>query len=1432
MDNIFVKILIAIAATSLVAFLEKLINVKRYRRSRIMLMIPIALYIMVSFYFYSTRLLPAIENFCSQIEYLNNAEYLIYNLLLILGYMVLKAILMPMINYLCRKREFQELYAVSLYTYDDDLEEWFLQPKYINFRKYFSIVIWGLRFACGLLLGLTWIKGKDTAFWFFSMPCAALVVVSQIYHYVNGKTKEECLRDVSGDDSVSTRVSDYYKMREVYEKLIPEPLLSSNSGSDFSGHKTATDLLESYKESEDPVEAVTAKYFFEQDRYKKAELDSVKATFSMMKGKNVIFLDPFYRDLEMYITLPMVRSLTSGKKCVVVCGRKSLEEDVKEWLSAMMRRFSHMNLLWRVGDLSERGADCEIGVIDFSNIYNKDMLNSNREFFKNTGFVLMIEPSFIVNTSQIALSILTSEMQQDDEHPVYCICDRNADGLVDTMSHLLKSEVVEVVAMPVPRCDYTSISWDADGDFSRYKLFDKQTRYFGNGIELGAIAVKNQVPQVSWFSESKAPVRDIKWIAGQNYSTLCKYMNLPTQQEALYDKIHFVSNLWSSPQLDEAFVVADDEFCNMYSMMRLFLSRGKAQAFVNVLSENYILRDYMRCNSQMFISNPNTIPSLIPDYAKTDRNTLSKLLILMSIRPVSEAEAIDEFHLAGLDTQDVYSTILQLLRKYYSVPDSIIECRGTRLKYSNSTFAPSCYFRIEPEDFEVYFAKTLKNAYFILEDEKNEKNYIDAKLFSHVTQLVLPGQYVCYDGKYYVVKHISPQLGVVLRRAADLFDSRKYYKQIRSYTFDKCEENSIVSQYSVIDIEFTEIKMNFSCETTGFVELNDNHDLRKARVVDLSEDPNVDNYSRSYRNKSVLRIRLPETDPSLRFTICLMLNEIFKTLYPHGWQYITAITDRPADIDGVLNYIVYPVYGEIEEGFIYIVEDSEIDLGLLDSVQKNFSKMMEIIADFLDWHFEKMKEPMSKDPVPAKIAEIDKKKLKKRNLLVKMFDRFRKIGMKKEELESTPVFEREPDKKAIVPKIPDNDSIIGVSGDRTKELEESDENTDEKAPDNIASIDNAKELSDAEKPVEEAGENKDDINIAPVHPEDEFDLNPKDDPDLIEVDDVDIFESDSMPEHADWFEMQFEANNLGLNKIATRYQRSCYIKYGYADIDKRIKVEGLRNYLRARGWCNNSLTKARHSDVLTKSLLDLSSTNVCDFCSLPLSGISFDRLSDGRIRCNDCSGSTVQTIEEFRKLFGNCVIMMQDVYSIKFRMPIKVVMTDAKTINKGVGRIFTPSTSYANRTLGYARRKGKCYQLFVENGCPKLAGVSTVVHEMTHIWQFANWDMEEIRAIYSMKNSPCTDKAMDILLEGMAMWAEIQYLYIIGEHYYATKQETAAEARSDVYGIGFRLFREQYPIVKGSSILKYSPFSSFPPIDPDDVKNAVKRACREKVCKC
>ena len=274
----------------------------------------------------------------------------------------------------------------------------------------------------------------------------------------------------------------------------------------------------------------------------------------------------------------------------------------------------------------------------------------------------------------------------------------------------------------------------------------------------------------------------------------------------------------------------------------------------------------------------------------------------------------------------------------------------------------------------------------------------------------------------------------------------------------------------------------------------------------------------------------------------------------------------------------------------------------------------------------------------------------------------------------------------------------------------------------------------------------------------------------------------------------------------SRYQKECFLKFGFNEIDERLSIENVKSYLTVRGWSNNTLTKARKRSEGTWTFLDMKAENHCDFCGMPLSGVSYERLADGRIRCNDCSLSAINDVEGFRELYRKTEALMENTFDIGLRVSITVKTADARTIARRTGQVFKPSSGVTPRVLGFAQRKGGCYTLFVENGSPRLASIDTITHELTHIWQYLNWNDHQIHSLYGNGTN------RDIVYEGMAMWAAIQMLYAIGDTEYAQLQERLAEQREDVYGVGFVLYREKYGFAKNGDNPSISPFSTFPPL--------------------
>ena len=69
------------------------------------------------------------------------------------------------------------------------------------------------------------------------------------------------------------------------------------------------------------------------------------------------------------------------------------------------------------------------------------------------------------------------------------------------------------------------------------------------------------------------------------------------------------------------------------------------------------------------------------------------------------------------------------------------------------------------------------------------------------------------------------------------------------------------------------------------------------------------------------------------------MNEIFRTVYPDTWPYICAVTPLGEKVPDELKYAMYTVESGQEDSGIYIIEDSDIDLGLTASVEIGAPKL-------------------------------------------------------------------------------------------------------------------------------------------------------------------------------------------------------------------------------------------------------------------------------------------------------------------------------------------------------------------------------------------------------------------------------------------------------------------------------------------------------------
>ena len=1358
------------------------------------------------------------------------------NFAILVGFLFLKWFLVKFFKALLSRYESLHLWITDhFYEYSKLRNQWLLLFKWHQLRDYLygfytaSIVVSSLLFIILQFLNSMFIF--RTPFY----PVYGIMLLGEVVFYLSGFSQVDAEFEISGEDSASEKIvkyeNTYNQLKEMFGPAISFDHFNLLNQSDTA---TSFDTLEKMITSDSSSIRSIGHYFQRlSENGMDIDINYVQSSLNLLYGKSVFVMNPFYKDFTEYLIFPMLKQLLSYHKVAVITGRDGSEEEVIQWIREGISRVTNVSSLWTVDLLSELEKPLDIAIIPEYQLYNSSLMLSQRNFLSEVSFIVLIEPSLIIGTAQMGMTMLVKNLREDIT-PTFCIFDRNGDGLVDTLSHVLKTNITEVVPTLNTNPEILEMHWKANAKYLHLKLLPNVARYLGVGSEIGLVGLQNAFTDIEWYGGSKFPTLDMKWIIAQYYQSVKGLSNVRFDKDSIHSNIQYSSTLFNRPRNENAYLIIEDEFRNAFEIERLFSTRIKEKGFLNIISEDYLLRDYMVENFQTFKKDPKAIPLIVPDFARTERNTVLRLVMMMMTRPVSEVEIQSELILIGIEETDIYNSLLNQIQKYSVLADfSIKKTQREEYTESGNEVHTVSYFSIDHNEVSDYIS-ILKNSFYIIEDEVENKNLIGAKLYGHVFQSILPSQFITLQGKYYEVVNVTKNQGIILRRASDHLDGRHYYHQNRLLTISEWRiSDTMGSRKKLGDIEVIQGYSDFKVDTYGYLDMVSNNAIQTAKQITINGIP-----QRNYRNKSTLMLKFNGMSERSRFTITLLLNEIFKSIYPENIDYLNIVTFTNPKSDDILSKLLYSFEGEIDHDGIYIFEDSEIDLGLISSIERNIHRYLEMVTEFLAWNEMKFKEVVPDEPKPLPEKEEEKseelpekvsfwKKITKKVMAGLEF--FRKFIKKKgNEISNEPITTVEP-LEINIDELEDLDDLEGeVANDldvSTSDVLQDEENTDQGIQ------------SDPVEQLEESSKETDlEFNVDETFSFEDIDI----DEDSIVENDVEEDETDE-PENM----LKSLANNPNAplqqsnedeetsieNKPAkedqiddlklkkTLYQQEAYILYGMEMISSELELDETLNYLKHQGFGINHLSKAREStrnaDMLDEYIPHRENVHYCDFCYREMSDNGYDVLNDGRERCSSCSQSAINSLVEFKQAFLSTRKRMEKYFGISINLHVDVKLVDAKKMAKISKVEFNATSDVDSRVLGLAIKHKKGYTLYLESGSPYIPAVSTIVHELTHIWQFQSWKDEDINRMYGKDHSI-------FIYEGMAKWAQIHYLIGLNEFNQARREEILTLERPDEYGLGYRLFSEYYPLHYHVGKLKDSPFNHSYPILPEKLEKGEK----------
>lgn len=957
------------------------------------------------------------------------------------------------------------------YAYDEEDDAWYIKDHFGQARTFIKSVYYGSCAASGLAMliscGLCMDKKISTPFY----PVFAIIIIGEMAFFIDGLKAEERKSSMAMQADQSRRVAMYPLLRKPLRALFGDKLSAEgttvNNGGITGG--AIEDVLVNLERTGGHVGKNYAAFIRRKMALGlKPNVDYVRCGYDLATGKSLLFNTPFYDKLNPYIFYAMHREMLTGGKVLIVLGRHGTEEDLLRWSETGMKAVSNIPDLWKIRTLSDKQLNeddlPDIGIISRSGVHDLDIHRNNLPFLRKVSFVVVVEPSRLVTTAQIGLNLLIKNCGKE-RTITFCSVDRNCDGLVDALSHILMTNITEVSATEYPHGMSSYMYWTADDDYLQHRILPGVSRCLGMGTELSMVALKNQVKKTVWYGGEAFPVKDAHWIAKQYYYDLLDYAQLPTNQET-FDKYFQTSfNMCDERVSDYSYITVEDDRNNLFETRRNFATIAEQQGFVNVISSEYMLREYMAANTELFTADAKAIPYITADYARTKRNAILSLCLLLCIDSVKEEMLNRQMIMLNIDTKtpvvEIWKEICAIFGEE-AITDkqgnpilSVTTRDGKKVKferdltilfkraYSVESGKFESVYTIEDADFSRIILEDLQNASYIAEQESKDI-YIGTELKGHVYQKYMPGQFFTLNGKYYEMVSTATDNRILVRRASEHIGGRLAYRQVRNYTIHHLEDaSSMGALKSVNNIDIHYQFADFSVETPGYWKMRAHNDFDNGALVKVNGVP-----VREYHHKQILKFDFSKlgdafTD-SVRMTLTNLLNEVFITLFAENQAFISAVT--PGNYDAPLTYSL-----ALEEGFenadkcIFIIEDSQLDIGLLVAVERNVNRILQIIADYLTWNDEQIAESIRKQNEPAeeKISDSfdayadDSVKPKKKGFFGRIGDWFKRIfgkKKKKDEGEQKPA-EEKPKKKGIfgifgrkkkeqLPEVPEQDYMM------------------------------------------------------------------------------------------------------------------------------------------------------------------------------------------------------------------------------------------------------------------------------------------------------------------------------------------------------------------------------------------------------------------------
>lgn len=728
------------------------------------------------------------------------------------------------------------------------------------------------------------------------------------------------------------------------------------------------------------------------------------AVISLLNGNSINVRDIGSGEFTIYLCAYLNYFLAQGRAAIVLCADKAEAAHMKAVLEEKTEKLGCIDGIFRICEMNELVTVSNVGILicTHEDLLKTDLINNYKSLSADMMCAVIPNCSSVMALDGVRTERLFGRLRAFPNMRQYVFLSEedNESLRVKLKNYLPDGAKMDAFGNDQRVQNSNVMIWKEESVYRpqmTLNIGNNASPYLGTALPLALVAAKYDLPQVNVIPDEQRG--DSYFFGGARSSNEVDIVHYLEKNLDLNSIIRYSVDDAMLPHNLKVFAVYDSDFNYFNALWRWFKYAGKDGTLLHVVSPFYMMREYFAANakSKKLLYSNNENDALLPNEKAAKRTLLASILASLADEGMTEEELMGASRKYGWDYPDVAALLKDAVltvryeREFHSVYEHFSFKQEKVFDSASTGFVQRMRIRLNDDNMlkkqkaQISLAKL---SYKLNED--HELPVLNGNLWNYF----LPGQTIPFDGSYYTVSSIDRTEGRVHTSAADPTAVPEYFAvcdySLSDYRLiDNCIDNPIMDCNLCV--------ANAEKIIYGYISTNNGNDFSKESKPVINRLNGVTSpYPKAATgNVPVFEINIlresfgsDETAEKATALLCVLLNGLFKTLFPRTWQNIAAVPDLPIDselIDRVMNHpydyrpedLVRASIPRISVDHtdrndkyvrLYIIECSCIEYGMVRTVYEKLATVLDRAYQYLDWYIASNKAAAASEEsdVPAK----------------------------------------------------------------------------------------------------------------------------------------------------------------------------------------------------------------------------------------------------------------------------------------------------------------------------------------------------------------------------------------------------------------------------------------------------------------------------------